>query len=65
MTNTLPMTFEPTATRRFAVHDRVAVPDGSVGTVIGFYRRAAETVLVLFGSGGSREFAPADLQRLE
>jgi hypothetical protein len=64
MASTVRMTFEP-AVRRFAVHDQVSVPDGSVGTVIGFYRRAVETVLVLFGSGRTREFAPSDLQRLE
>jgi hypothetical protein len=37
-------------------HDRVRVPDGRIGEVIGFYRRADETVLVQFASGLSDEF---------
>jgi hypothetical protein len=47
-----------------ALHARVSVPDGNVGKVIGFYNRDPETVLVLFDSGGSHEFAPADLHRV-
>jgi hypothetical protein len=43
-------------------HDRVRVPDGSVGEVIGFYRREYETVVVLFSSGGSAEFLTADVR---
>lgn len=42
-------------------HDRVRVPDGRVGEVIGFYRREDETVLVLFSSGRSAEFLTADV----
>jgi hypothetical protein len=46
------------------LNDRVSVPDGSVGRVLGFYTRIPETVLVLFDSGASREYLPADLHRL-
>jgi hypothetical protein len=41
---------------RFAYHDRVSVPDGRIGEVIGFYRRIHESVLVRFPSGESDEF---------
>lgn len=58
-----PLTFEPPA-RRSGLDDRVSVPDSRVGSVIGFYSRVPEMVLVLFGLGHSREFAPADLHRL-
>jgi hypothetical protein len=34
----------------------VRVDDGREGTVIGFYRREAEAVLVAFASGESAEF---------
>jgi hypothetical protein len=37
------------------------VPDGRVGEVIGFYRRADETIVVLFSSGRSDEFLAADV----
>jgi hypothetical protein len=43
-------------------HDRVRVPDGRVGEVIGFYRRQDETVVVLFSSGRSAEFLTADVK---
>ena len=33
---------------RLGLHDRVAVPNGRGGRVIGFYCRASETVLVRF-----------------
>ena len=39
-----------------ALRDRVRVDDGREGTVIGFYRREAEAVLVAFASGESAEF---------
>ena len=39
-----------------ALQDRVRVNDGREGTVIGFYRREAEAVLVAFASGESAEF---------
>ncbi|HEX4680117.1 MAG TPA: hypothetical protein VH210_13030 [Gaiellaceae bacterium] len=42
-------------------HDRVRVPDGRVGKVIGFYRREAETVVVLFSSGSSAEFLMSEV----
>jgi hypothetical protein len=45
-----------------APHDRVRVPDGSVGEVIGFYRGDVETVVVRLGNGNSRQFVPADLR---
>ena len=47
---------------RVNLDDRVSVPDGRVGTVIGFYRREVETVLVLFDFGDSSEYADADLR---
>ena len=42
-------------------HDRVRVPDGRIGEVIGFYRRQYESVVVLFASGRSDEFLMADV----
>jgi len=46
-------------------HDRVRVPDGRSGEVIGFYRdEALEHMLVLFDTGGSRRYPRADLLRL-
>jgi hypothetical protein len=49
------------APETFDAHDRVQVPDGRVGEVIGFYRRQDETVVVLFSSGRSSEFLTADV----
>jgi hypothetical protein len=43
-------------------HDRVRVPDGRIGEVIGFYRRQHETVVVLFSSGKSDEFLTTDVR---
>lgn len=43
-------------------HDRVRVPDGRVGEVIGFYRRQHESVVVLFSSGRSDEFLTTDVR---
>ena len=43
-------------------HDRVRVPDGRIGEVIGFYRRQHESVVVLFSSGRSAEFLTADVR---
>jgi hypothetical protein len=43
------------------VNDRVSVPGGRVGHVIGYYHRDPETVLVGFDAGGSAEYIPADL----
>lgn len=47
--------------RRIGLNDRVSVPDGRTGSVIGFYCRDVETVVVRFGPGDSVEYAPADL----
>jgi hypothetical protein len=43
-------------------HDRVRVPDGRIGEVIGFYRRQHESVVVLFATGTSDEFLTTDVQ---
>ena len=43
-------------------HDRVRVPDGRVGEVIGFYRRQHESVVVLFATGTSDEFLTSDVK---
>ena len=43
-------------------HDRVRVPDGRVGEVIGFYRRQHESVVVLFPSGLVDEFLTTDVE---
>jgi hypothetical protein len=48
----------PTITPR----DRVRVPDGSVGKVIGFYRTDKVAVLVRLDDGDSRQYVPADLR---
>jgi hypothetical protein len=42
--------------------DRVRVDDGREGTVIGFYRREPEGVLVAFAGGESAEFLVANLE---
>jgi hypothetical protein len=55
-----PPAHEPPA-HGIGLNDRVSVPDGRVGSVIGFYSRADATVLVLFDSGDSVEYAPPDL----
>lgn len=46
------------------LHDRVRVPDGRVGKVIGFYRRAQVTVCVLFETGDTAQFVQAQLSPL-
>jgi hypothetical protein len=43
-------------------HDRVRVPDGRIGEVIGFYRRQHESVVVLFATGTSDEFLTSDVK---
>lgn len=45
-------------------HDRVRVPDGRVGEVIGFYCREQESVVVQFASGRSSEFLTTDVEYL-
>ena len=48
--------------RALARHDRVRVPDGRIGEVIGFYRADDEPMLILFGTGDSRRYCRADLR---
>jgi hypothetical protein len=43
--------------------ESVRVPDGRVGTVIGFYLRKRESVVVRFSPGEVDEFAVTDVQR--
>ena len=45
-------------------HDRVRVPDGRNGEVIGYYRDEVEHMLVLFDTGGSARYLRSDLLRL-
>ena len=52
----------PPVLYRPALHDRVRV-DGREGTVIGFYRREAEGVLVSFAAGESAVFLMPELAR--
>lgn len=47
-----------------ACHDRVRVPDGRNGVVIGFYRDEVEQMLVQFDTGGTRRYLRSDLLRL-
>ena len=49
---------------RIAYHDRVCVPDGRIGEVIGFYRRKDESVVVRFPSGESDQFLTPSVERL-
>jgi hypothetical protein len=42
--------------------DRVRVPDGRVGEVIGFYIREHESVVVLFAGGRSGEYLTSDVE---
>ena len=44
-----------------AVRDRVRVPDGRVGRVIGFYRGDDETVLVQLDAGDSERYILTDV----
>jgi hypothetical protein len=46
------------------LYDRVRAPDGRVGKVIGFYRRAQVTVCVLFDGGDTGQFMHAQLSPL-
>jgi hypothetical protein len=45
-------------------HDRVRVPDGRIGTVLGYDRRENETVLVEFAFGPASEFLMVDVETL-
>jgi hypothetical protein len=49
-------TAPPVWAYRPALQDRVRVDDGREGTVVGFYRREREGVLVAFAGGESAEF---------
>jgi hypothetical protein len=51
----------PAEAEAIDLHDRVRAPDGRIGSVIGFYRRAEVTVVVLFDSGDSAQFLHAQL----
>jgi len=42
-------------------HDRVRVPDGRTGNVIGFYRTTTQTALVLLDAGASCQFLLSEL----
>jgi hypothetical protein len=46
------------------LHDRVVVPDGRQGAVVGFYKRFDESVLVVFSPGESGEFLTRDVRPL-
>ncbi len=52
----------PDELRAVARHDRVRVPDGRIGEVIGFYREEDEPILVLFKSGDTGRYRRADLR---
>jgi hypothetical protein len=45
-------------------HDRVRVPDGRIGEVVGFYKREVAAVLVSFSAGTTAEFPMADVEAL-
>ena len=45
-----------------ARHGYVRVPDGRIGTVIGFYKRVDELVVVKFASGDSAEFPTGEVE---
>jgi hypothetical protein len=42
--------------------DRVRVPDGRAGEVVGFYRTRCEMALVRFEDGETRKFVLSELQ---
>jgi hypothetical protein len=52
----------PDELRALARHDRVRVPDGRIGEVVGFYREEDEPILVLFKSGDTKRYRRADLR---
>jgi hypothetical protein len=51
--------------RPIAGHDRVRLPDGRVGEVIGFYRTVDEALLIRFDSGDSGRVRVLDVVPLE
>ncbi|MEP6812014.1 MAG: hypothetical protein ABI990_03395 [Actinomycetota bacterium] len=54
----------PPVADAISLRDRVRVPDGRVGKVIGFYRRDEVSVCVLFDGGDSGQFLNALLSPL-
>jgi hypothetical protein len=53
----------PNDAASIAPRDRVLLPDGRTGEVIGFYRTADDVVLVRLQNGESRRFVRAYLTR--
>jgi hypothetical protein len=49
---------------RLACGNYVRAPDGRVGRVVGFYKRAEESVVVKFASGASAEYSTAEIELL-
>ena len=49
---------------RVGYHDRVQVPDGRIGNVVGFYKRTVESVLISFEPGVSGEFLMTEVKAL-
>ena len=45
-----------------ALHDRVRVPDGRQGDVVGFYRHEQELVLVSFSASDAAKFRASDVE---
>ena len=54
----------PTVDRPFRFQDRVRVPDGDTGTVIGFYRDT-DSALILLDSGDRLRVSLHDLDLLQ
>ncbi len=48
-----------------ALHDRVQVPDGREGDVVGFYRLEDELVLVSFSACDAAKFRASDVELLK
>jgi hypothetical protein len=48
-----------------ALHDRVQVPDGREGDVVGFYRLEDELVLVSFSTYDAAKFRASDVELLK
>jgi hypothetical protein len=44
------------------LHDRVAVPEGRVGVVVGFYHGEEESVLVLFSPADAAKYRASDVE---
>ena len=54
----------PDELRAVALHDRVRVPDGRIGEVIGFYREEDEPILVRFINGDTGRYCHSDIRLL-